>query len=255
MILTINANAGVQVIYPDGEGKGGVVRNTIDVRNLEIVEDRSQLAQEELKKQIELIESQKSDTEKSLRRLKYELARSEKEKAVAQQKVNELAEQKRAIELSKERRDAIERNQDYDLIVDHTQKVISHIGTPPDILPAVNSEGADVPLRHAFSSLVPLDWQLYLSKDISPETLTTWDANNKNWLEGLYDIGTDYGYQYNVNWIDRWVLVSRSNLRLGGKDIKDVKLRINGLQVAPGEVGTMYIDGKLLQVESIRTPE
>jgi hypothetical protein len=58
-----------------------------------------------------------------------------------------------------------------------------------------------------------------------------------------------------VNWIDRWVLVSRSNLRLGGKDIKDVKLRINGLQVAPGEVGTMYIDEKLLQVESIRTPE
>jgi hypothetical protein len=248
-MLSLPVLAGVQVKYLDGPSEKA---DTINVRNLQAVQERNTAKEAAYQEKIKAFSDNDAAKKQHIAELTAELNAVKKEKAHIVEKTRKIVSSAREAELAKKRKDALERNTDYDLVVDNTQKIISYIGTPPESLPAVNSEGDDAPLKHAFASLVPLDWQLYLSKEINKENPTQWDANGDNWLKGLYEIGTSYGYQYTVNWIDRWVLVNKSSLRLGGKDIIEPTIRVKGLKVEAGQKGYILIDGRVIEVESVR---
>jgi hypothetical protein len=249
VFLPLASSAGVVVNYLDTTSEEA---DTINIRNLKAVEERNSLKEAQYAEKIKDSSEENKQKEKKIEELIAEIDLLKKETAEVQQKSQQILESARKEELAKKRKEALARDQNYELVIDNTQKIISYIGTPPAELPAVNSEGNDAPLKHAFASLVPLDWQLYLSKEIDKESLTTWDANGDNWLKGLYEIGTTYGYQYTVNWIDRWVLVNKSSLRLGGKDIIEPTIRVKGLNVEAGQKGFILIDGRLIEVESVR---
>lgn len=228
-------NAGVRVIYLDEPDEPSTT-----TRNLEALKDvyrdrEVKLAEESEARRVELEELKKRVAVYEKREIELaKVAEEEAKKAELAAKAKEMV-----------------NNPKYDLIVDKAARVVSHIGSMPQVLPALNSEGDSEALKYAFRSHLPTGWKLYMSKELDEERSTNWNSEGKNWVRGLYDIGIKDGYQYNINWIDRWVLVNESDLLLGGEDIPDPKIRIDGINISPGQTGHILIDNKLLRIQSL----
>gem|GEM_PF-3747202 len=141
---------------------------------------------------------------------------------------------------------------EYKLSANLTKRVINHYGDMPGTLQAIVSEGIDIPLSFAFTSIIPLDWKVYVHEDLDDAKTVSWDVNDKNWIETLYYLGARYNYSFDVNWRDRWVLVNKSDLRVQMNNGQESNIEVVGLNVPPGAYGHIIIDGKIIKVKSTK---
>ncbi|MDQ2077521.1 hypothetical protein [Marinimicrobium sp. ABcell2] len=241
------AHGAIQVVYGDNPQDELDTENVVELRN--VYED-SLAELEALRRQREA-EMVAAHHEK----LEQERARAAEALAQKQAALEELQREQREREEAEERerrsRDDRQRlSEEYNLAVDHTVKVVNHQGTMPELLPAIASEGFDAPLVAAFDAIVPLDWQVYVHQDLNDQREVSWQSDDQNWVTTLYQIGVRYDYSYDVNWEEQWVLVNRSDLRLGLSESDRPIIEVMGHEVAPGTEGYMLIDGKIIQVRS-----
>lgn len=241
------AHGAIQVVYGDNPQDELDVENVMELRN--VYEDSlSELETLRLQREAELEASRREELERTRREYekKLEQQKAELDALLAQKREREEAEQ-----LQRRRQaDRARLNENYNLAVDHTVKVVNHQGTMPEVLPPLASEGIDAPLVAAFDAVVPMDWQVYVHQDIDDQREVSWQSNDQNWVATLYQIGLRYDYSYDVNWDEQWVLVNRSDLRLGLSESDRPIIEVMGHKVAPGTEGYMLINGKIIRVRS-----
>lgn len=243
--IALPVAADVRVVYSENPTDELNVQNVKEIKNsyeTQISELEVKHSQEkadlrtvgELELEEEKVRAAKviEDKEKELAKRQTELASYQQKEAERKRKESQLAQV----------------NKDYNLSADLTKKVIRHIGMVPNALPAVSSEGINAPLVAAFNSLMPMEWKVYVHQNISDQAKVSWQAANENWVATLYKIGVRYNYAFDINWTERWVLVNRSDLALGGPGMGNPKIEVMGTQVEPGAEGYMVIDGKIMKV-------
>lgn len=244
-VLAMPTQADIKVVYGENASDNHDIRNVVEVKNaydaqITELEIRHKQEQSEIqtKAQLELEQEQK--------RAKALLAKKESEISDKEKLINKFKESES--ERERKAREAQQISKDYKLSADLTKRVINHIGNMPSILPAASSEGVDAPLNAAFNSLVPMDWKVFVHQSISDKARISWLAVNENWVATLYTIGVRYGYSFKINWIERWIMVNRSELKFGNTEQVSDRIKIMGSDEPLGAEGYMLIDGKIMKV-------
>lgn len=245
LIMALPVQAEIKVVYGDNPAEATDVQNVKEIKNsydsqIAELEVRHKQEQDELRVKNDLeIEAEKERSNKEIaeknaeiERKKKELAKLETESAERARKENQMA----------------QINRDYNLSVDLTKKIIRHTGMMPTSLPAVSSEGIEAPLVAAFNSLIPMDWKVYVHQSISDQTRISWQSQNENWVATLYKVGVRYGYSFDINWNERWILVNKGEIRFGNTNASKPKIEVMGSDVPAGQEGYMLIDGKIMKV-------
>lgn len=245
VMISMQASADIKVVYGDNTIDNKDIRNVVEVRNA----FESQISELEIRHKQEQSEIQT----KAQFELEQEQARAQ---AILNQKESEIAKKEKLLsefqqkeeERKRKEREAQKVNKDYKLSADLTKRVITHIGLMPSVLPASSSEGVDAPLAAAFNSLIPMDWKVFVHQSISDNARIGWLAANENWVATLYKIGVRYGYSFNINWDERWIMVNRSELKFGSTEPVNERVKIMGSNEPLGAEGYMLIDGKIMKV-------
>lgn len=237
MFVSTTAGAYPNFIYPPK-------KDGLSIENVEALKNDYEGKERAMREKIKQLESDKA---MSLKKQKL-LALKNKELTDQQrkQKDKQRKQKKRA------RKKAMDQHKDYQLTVDNTVKIINHIGRMPEELPALYTEGHDDEVGFAFDSIVPIDWKLYMHKDLNPGRKVSWNTNGDNWIAALYGLGINNDYMYDVNWDDQWVLVNESKLRRSFSTSAAPTIIIKNLEVKPGEEGHIIIDGKIMRVRAAR---
>ena len=241
------AQAAIQIVYGENPQEELDTENVQEIRN--VYEDTlAELEVVRQQREAELHEQNEEELERTRQDYEEKIAQMQ---AKLEQLTAQVQEHEEAEEAERQRQaDRARLAENYNLAVDHTVKVVNHQGEMPETLPPIASEGFDAPLLAAFKAVVPLDWQVFVHQDIDDQKKVTWESADKNWVATLYQLGVRYDYSYDINWDERWVLVNRSDLRLGLSESDRPTIEVMGHEVAPGTEGHMLIDGKVIRVRA-----
>lgn len=89
---------------------------------------------------------------------------------------------------------------EYEVWVDHTYDAVVEYGYARDI-GAAPSYGDPMPLEDALKLLVPNDWKVMKSRDLSRQGRieVKWDVENANWLGVLENLGEREGLRFHID--------------------------------------------------------
>lgn len=85
---------------------------------------------------------------------------------------------------------------------------LSQIGTPSGFQPVAKGFGKDVSLLMALKQIVPTGWTAKRSGGLDVSMPISWRGSNKTWYEVLHNLGTQYGFNAEVNWQTKELTVS-----------------------------------------------
>ena len=250
LILAHSATAEIRFIYPPKKEavpveKVAAIKNSYEVKEQELFK-----TVDELQEAVKRLEEQRLADEKAKEELVSKNKKLLAEKAAKEKSAKAKAKEIARIKELKEKRLAMERSKKYSLAVDNTKLVITQIGTAPDALPALYSEGFDTAAIDAFDSIIPIGWKLYMNNSLHQGKHINWDSKGENWLATLYNVGLNHNYMFDVNWDQKWVLVNESDMRTAFSDSETPEIIINKLDVPEGSEGIIIIDGKVMKVKA-----
>lgn len=97
---------------------------------------------------------------------------------------------------------------EYEVWVDHTYSAVVEYGYARD-LGAAPSYGDPMPLEDALKLLVPNDWKVMKSRDLSRQGRieVEWDVENANWVGVLKNLGERKGLRFHIDHTNKEVFV------------------------------------------------
>ncbi len=95
----------------------------------------------------------------------------------------------------------------YRLLTDGLQGLIFEVGERP-VVEKTSNFAADVAFKFAIGAIMPEGWSAYVDENISMLKNVSFSAQDEPWLNVLARVGTQFGYQYVVDWQRKMVQVS-----------------------------------------------